>query len=102
MSRPIIAAPMAMALAISTSMATAPAAWADSIAVKFSDLDLDSPAGKAELSRRIDRAARAVCTSIAETGTIVHARVSQTCLARARSQAQQQVALKTGRDDLGG
>lgn len=64
--------PFAFALA-SASMAPvalAPAAFAEEAKqLRFNDLDLDTPAGKAELNTRIDAIARTMCRAQISTGT---------------------------------
>lgn len=61
--------PFALALALA-SAAIAPAAFAEEAKqLRFNDLDLDTPAGKAELTTRIDAIARTMCKAHESTGT---------------------------------
>jgi UrcA family protein len=101
MFKPLSAAIAATALA-ATTLVFAPVAMAGSAAVRTGDLDLATDAGKAALSARIDRAARAACTSQLETGTIFRNRASPACIAEARARIEQQLASRNGKDGLGG
>jgi len=87
-------------LALAAALATVPAAAfaaPPSVAVKVADLDLSTPQGQAKLDKRIDRAAKAVCTSReATTGSIVSSTVDQACYKEARQKVQEQVAMMTG------
>ena len=87
-------------LALAAALATVPAAAfaaPPSVAVKVADLDLSTPQGQAKLDKRIDRAAKEVCTSrVATTGSIVSSTVDQTCYKEARQKVQEQVAMMTG------
>lgn len=78
------------------------AAMAADTAVRVGDLDLSSDAGRAELSARVDRAARAVCSSKISTGTILRNRISQECLTDARRSIEQQLARRTEKSGLAG
>jgi UrcA family protein len=86
------------------AVAAAPAAMAAATEAKvsFADLDLTTEAGRAALSARVDRAARSVCTSQVETGTILRRRADSTCVARIKSQIERQLAERMNDDRLGG
>ena len=71
-------------------------------AVHFGDLDLTTEAGRATLDARITRAARIVCSSQIETGTILRGRANPVCVAAARAQIERQVAVRTASSKLGG
>lgn len=61
--------------------------------VSVAGLDLATPEGQRMLEQRIDRAAREVCqVDSIRTGTRIRSHAAQTCLAKARASAQQQVA----------
>lgn len=104
LTTPMFTAPMLKALiAPLAALTLSTAAFAAPAELRFGDLDLASDVGKAELSVRIDRVARSVCsTSKAETGTILHGRADARCLAQARAALAQQVAQRSARTGLGG
>ncbi len=54
--------------------------------LRYADLDLATPAGQAELSTRIDKAAEAYCTPEAATGSRIAARPDGACLTAVRGQ----------------
>jgi UrcA family protein len=61
--------------------------------VRHTDLDLKSAAGQAELTRRIQHAARAVCgLDAAQTGTRIPSRANQECYRNALRQIEPQFA----------
>lgn len=63
------------------------------INVKTSDLNLASAEGQSALDQRIARAARTVCrVTDQQTGTRLMNQEARACLAKARSDARQQVA----------
>jgi len=86
------------------AVATAPAAVAAAAEAKvsFADLDLTTEAGRATLSTRVDRAARAVCTSQVETGTILRRRANPECVATTKAQIERQLAQRMSDNKLGG
>jgi len=63
------------------------------VGVTFRDLDLSTEAGRAELDRRIDRAARSAC-GMEETalGTRLPSRDQRACFTDAKSQLDRQFA----------
>lgn len=73
------------------------------VPVRLSDINLATAAGQELLHRRIDRAARQVCriTNV-NTGTRIMNHDARACLAKARADARQQVALLTGDRQRGG
>lgn len=91
-------------LASTLAVATAPAAIAaaNETEVRYGDLDLSTEAGRATLDTRIARAARAVCSSKVQTGTMFHGRIDAQCFAQAKSAIERQIAARTGNDRLGG
>jgi UrcA family protein len=81
---------LTLALAIACASAT-PALAADA-RLGWSDLDLATAAGKAELDRRIEAAAQQVCAPEAVTGSRIMPRsASASCLADARNAITAQV-----------
>lgn len=80
------------ALAIAaTGMAFAPMAHAaeenKTAGVTYSDLDLSTDAGKEELERRIDRAAKNACGfDQAQVGALLRTREQRTCYRQAKRQ----------------
>lgn len=80
----------ALALA-ATGLAQMPAAHATqdfrTVGVTHADLDLSTEAGKAELERRIDRAAKQACGfDEAQVGTLVRTREQRSCYRQAKRQ----------------
>jgi UrcA family protein len=67
----------------------------------WSDLDLASTAGKAELERRIDAAAKKICAPQPVTGSMIVRRTpSPRCLADAHDMIDAQVAARIGHSRL--
>jgi UrcA family protein len=73
------------------------------IAVSAADLDLGTAEGQRTLDRRVEKAARTVCrvTSLT-TGSRILSQEVKTCLAKARSDAKQRVAILTSEQQRGG
>ena len=71
--------------------------------IKVADLDLATAEGQRTLDKRIEGAVRQVCrrTSL-QSGTRIIDKDSLRCLARARAEAKQQVALLTAKAQRGG
>ncbi len=89
---------IALALATAALLATPLAASAQTtvqrtVGVTYTDLDLTTEAGRAELERRIDNAARSAC-AIGETdlGTRLLTREKRACYRDARAQLDQRFA----------
>jgi UrcA family protein len=71
--------------------------------VSYNDLDLATAAGQRTLDKRIEKAVREVCRSTGlRTGTRIMDDNAHDCLARARAEARQQVALLTSDTQRGG
>ncbi|MFN3294568.1 MAG: UrcA family protein [Gemmobacter sp.] len=91
------------AAALGLACTTAPAMAADflpmTVRVKTADINLATAAGQKLLDQRIEAAVRTVCrVTNPNTGTRMMNRSTKACLAKARSDARQQVALlKTDR-----
>lgn len=83
----------ALALAFTTSPALATSGEVHTKDVEFADLNLSSSEGQARLERRIESAARSVC-SVHEnrTGTRLRSPELSTCLANARASGKKQMA----------
>lgn len=82
-----------LALAITASPALANDQGIATKEVGYADLNLNSPEGQARLERRIESAARSVC-SVHEnrTGTRLRSPKLDTCLASARASGKKQMA----------
>lgn len=66
---------------------------AQTIAVKYDDLDLATEKGQAKLERRINAAAREVCkTNAVRTGTRLRSNDRKQCLEAARASVKAQLA----------
>lgn len=89
------------------SIAVSPALASESqttkITVKTSDLDLGTAAGQKALDQRVAKAVRGVCrTTNPNTGTRLMSRDAMACLAKARTDAKQQVAALIANEQRGG
>lgn len=99
---------LAFATAGLAATAAAPAFAAEAPAprtalVSFADLDLGTAAGQRTLDKRIERAARSVCRQVSiQTGTRIMDQDVMNCLARARTDAKQQVAARLTNEQRGG
>lgn len=93
MAHKIILALATAALSIAPVAANAATVEQRTTGVAFRDLDLTTEAGRAELDRRIDAAARQVC-AIGETdvGTRIVTREKRECYREARAQLDQRFA----------
>ena len=91
---------IACVLALSASL---PAIAAESRMVRYDDLNLNSRAGTQRLERRIGAAARSVCsaqsTSVVSLGETMQTRA---CVARAKTSAREQIAVREADTSLGG
>lgn len=73
------------------------------IVVKTGDLDLDTVAGQKALDMRVAKAVRTVCrTTSMATGSRILSQDAAACLAKARSDARQQVAVLISDEQRGG
>lgn len=79
------------------------AAQAETISIKYSDLNLASPTGQKILERRIDAAARKVCElERPQTGTRIRDSKARACYEQAKAQATKQLAVVVDRQAKGG
>lgn len=86
---------MKWTIAIIAALTAASAATAQepTAQIRFADLDLASPAGQAELERRIDGATRKVCRSQTRLGSRIPDNFERArCLAEVRQQVNDQLA----------
>ncbi len=81
-------------LALAAAMIVVPAsAFASTVEVKYDDLDLSTAQGMAQLDKRVERAAKQVCTSRqVTTGTILAGTVDQKCYRETIAKLQSQLA----------
>ncbi|MFT4057129.1 MAG: UrcA family protein [Novosphingobium sp.] len=83
-----------------------PAAFAKSVEVRYADLDLGTTEGQSMLKKRINNAARSVCSSDQPTtGTRIRGQVDYECYEKARLNVREQVAAAIDKADdtrLGG
>lgn len=97
MLRPLI---LPAALALTTSLGSAPAlAAGDSVTLRTSDLDLSSPAGRAELDKRIDRVASKMCSGEMTTGSNISSLAIERCKAAVHEEVSQKLARNTVHQD---
>jgi len=74
-----------------------------SVRVNYGDINLATAAGQQTLDNRIEKAVRTVCrTTDLKTGTRIMNQDARACLAKARADARQQLALVTGDRQRGG
>lgn len=84
---------LAMGALALTTPAFAKQADTETVAVRYSDLDLTTDAGRNELDNRLDKAAREVCgMNIKRTGTRLSSREARACYADARQILDRQFA----------
>lgn len=95
MTKTLLNALTASALA-AAAVGFAPVAIAgDTAALRYSDLDLSTEAGKAELSKRIDEVARKACSRGPSTGTRIESQEGKKeCMADVRRQVEARLATK--------
>lgn len=73
------------------------------IKVDTRDIDLATAQGQKTLDQRVERAARAVCrTTSVSIGSRIMSQDAQACLAKARAQAREQVAIVKADRQRGG
>ena len=84
--------------ALGATLVSAPA-FAESISVKYKDLDLSTAEGQRSLDSRIEAAARKVCGFNELTvGTRIPDKEARDCVAEAHRKLQKQVAMLAERD----
>lgn len=95
MTKILFSALTASALA-AAAVSFAPAAVAgETAALQYNDLDLSTDAGKAELSKRIDVAARKACRTQPTTGSRIQSNEGlDECMANVRNQVETRLATK--------
>lgn len=97
-----------MAAAALSAAIAAPAAQAQSNdipngQIEYSDLDLSTEEGVAELDQRIERAARFICEmDVTSTGTRVVSKAKRDCADAVRKSAKKQLASVIERAQRGG
>lgn len=78
-------------LSLAAAVLAASPVLAAPIGVEINDLDLNSKAGKSELSHRIDKAAEAFCLGQRDTGSILTA---PSCKAAVKEEITQKLAAR--------
>lgn len=102
MTKILFSAVTASALAAAAVFYAPVALAGESAALQYSDLDLSTEAGKAELSKRIDVAARKACRTAPSTGSRIESRDGlDECMANVRQQVETRLATRGYRDGLG-
>ena len=101
MRYPAILAAAAAALGAATVLATpAVAETPVSVAVKFSDLDLSTSAGQAQLERRIDNAARSACgMDEVRSGSRLPSNEARRCYVETKASVHEQIAEAIARNN---
>jgi len=91
-----------LALAALLMVVPASAFGSTTVELKYDDLDLTTAQGMAQLDKRVQRAAKQVCTSYQiTTGSIRTATVDEKCYMEALAKLQDQVAALPGRKQQG-
>jgi UrcA family protein len=94
----ILAAALAATAFAVPAAAEAPAA----LSVKYSDLNLATESGRAQLDRRIDKAARSVCLADdVSTGTRLRSAEGRECYEETKARVHEQIAQAIARDNRG-
>jgi UrcA family protein len=89
--------------ALSGALLAAQPLMAESVQVKYDDLDLTTQEGRKQLDQRIDRAAGTVCgADEAAVGSRIQDRETRNCIKQAKRQIEQSLAKITGADKAGG
>ena len=92
MIKTIIAAALATTMATS-AVAAAPSGEAQTMQIEVADLDLSTAKGQKTLAKRIDRAAREVCSMGEQrTGSRINRSESRQCYRQAKAAATEQFA----------
>jgi UrcA family protein len=90
---------------LAAALLAAPAAAfaaAPSVELKYDDLDLATTKGMAELNKRVDDAARQVCSADSiKTGTILRSKAENECYRETREKLQERVAALAGKNQRG-
>lgn len=93
----------ALGLVCTTAPAFATGTGSMTVEVKLADINLGTASGQKLLDQRIEKAVRTVCrVTSPTTGSRVLTKDVRDCLASARADARQQVALLTGDRQRGG
>ena len=98
----ILAAAVAVLGAATAFAAPAAAETPATLAVKYSDLNLATEAGQAQLERRIDKAARSVCmVDDVTTGSRLRSSEGRQCYEETKARVHEQIAQAIARDTRG-
>ncbi len=93
---------LTLAALAAASMGLSATAHAESVEVRFADLDLTTDAGRSELAKRVDKAARRACSDTRDTGTnIVNRAAIDACRASVRDQVNARIARRTAAETYG-
>ena len=102
MTKTLLSALTASALAAAAASFAPVAAAGETAALDYSDLDLSTEAGKAELAKRIDVTARKACRTQPTTGTRIESKNGlDACMADVRRQVETRLATRGNRTSLG-
>lgn len=94
--------PIALAALAAAGLGLSATAHAESVEVRFADLDLTTETGRAELAKRVDRAASRACSDIRDTGTnMVNRAAIENCRASVRDQVNARLARRTAAETYG-
>lgn len=87
---------IALTLTIAAACLSATPALAGDARIAWNDLDLTTPAGRAELDRRVEVAAHELCTHDPVTGTLISKLPTKACLAEAHELIEKRLAARIG------
>jgi UrcA family protein len=91
---------LTLTLTIAALGLAATPALAGDARIAWNDLDLTTPAGKAELGRRVDAAARKLCIRNSVTGSLIGRAPSKACLAEAHELIRTRLGARIGAERL--
>ncbi len=100
-TRSAVLATLSAALFAAAAMPAA-AASNGQVSVSYDDLDLSTAKGQAELAKRVDEAARQVCSANSiKTGTILRSKAEKECYRDTREKLQDRVAALSAQKQRG-
>ena len=91
--------PAILAAALGAAAVFAVPAAAETVEVKYDDLDLSTRAGQDKLERRIESAARSACGMEVRTGRLTPSTAQRQCLEQTKANVHEQVAEMIARDN---
>jgi UrcA family protein len=91
-----------LALAAAVAIMPVAAAQAATVELKYDDLDLSTAKGQAELSKRVDDAARQACSADSvRTGTILRSKAENQCYRETRTKLRERFSFLSQQEQRG-